>query len=82
MKYTNDKIKQLIAERDSVIEKYNRKIQFEIDLEKRKYKFSWKRFLMVVATCLMPLYVYINVKIFPDKSIWSWNHYINSGFKH
>lgn len=76
MKYTNDKIKQLIAERNATTEEYNRKIQNEIDKEKSKYKFSWKRFsLMVGAIAFMIIAFEINKKMFQKTSIWSWEYY-------
>lgn len=78
MDYTNDRIKAL-KEQQRLI---SLEIEKEIQKEKARYKFSWKGFLMVVAVLLMPLYVYINVKVFPDTSIWSWNHYVNTGFNH
>lgn len=78
MDYTNDRIKEL-KEQQRLI---SLEIEKEIQKEKARYKFSWKRFLILVAVMLMPLYVYINVKVFPDTSIWSWNHYVNTGFKH
>jgi hypothetical protein len=45
MEYKNDKIKQLLAERNAIIEKYNLEIKNEIAKEKAKYKFNWKLFL-------------------------------------
>ena len=76
MKYTNNKIEQLIAERNAAIEKYNREIQNEIDKEKAKYKFSWKRFLIMIGTVvLMLIGVEAKKKIFPKTSIWSWGYY-------
>ena len=78
MDYTNDRIKEL-KEQQRLI---SLEIEKEIQKEKARYKFSWKRFLILVAVMLMPLYVYINVKVFPDTSIWSWNHYVNTGFTH
>mgnify|MGYP005607936397 FL=1 len=78
MDYTNDRIKEL-KEQQRLI---SLEIEKEIQKEKARYKFSWKRFLILVAVMLMPLYVYINVKVFPDTSIWSWKHYVNTGFTH
>lgn len=76
MKYTNDKIEQLIAERNATVKRYNREIQNEIDKEKSKYKFSWKKFLLMVsAVIFMQLAFKFNEKIFPKTSIWSWEHY-------
>jgi len=78
MDYTNDKIKKLIEQQRQL----DLEIEREIEKEKAKYKFSWKRFLLMMGIILLPLWVYINVKTFPDTSIWSWNHYVNTGFKH
>ena len=76
MEYTNDKIKQLLLERNITIEKYNREIQNEIDKEKAKYKFSWKRFLLMIgAVVFMVVAVELNNKIFPKTSIWNWEYY-------
>lgn len=72
----NNKIKQLITDRDAIIEKYNQEIQNEIDIEKSKYKFSWKRFLIVLGLPItMLVSVELNQKIFPETSIWSWEYY-------
>ena len=75
--YTNEKIKRLIEERKSIIEKYDAEIREEIEREKAKYKFSWKRFLLMVL-CVFVLFtlVEVNKKIFPPTSIWSWKYYI------
>jgi len=78
MKYTNNRIKQLIAERNTIIEKYNREIQNEIDKEKSNYKFSWKRFsLMILAVVFLIVAFEVNKKIFPKTSIWSWEYYMS-----
>jgi len=74
--YTNEIIDKLVAQRNEL----NRQIANEIEKEKAKYKFSWKNFTIVIAIFCMPLIVYVNCKIFPKTSIWSWNHYINTGF--
>lgn len=77
MEYTNDKIKQLIAKRNAIVEKYNREIQDEIEKEKARYKLDWKRlFLMIGAVVFMLFAFEINKKIFPKTSIWSWEYYI------
>ena len=78
MEYTNDKIKQLLAERNATIEKYNCEIQNEIAKEKAKYKFSWKRFLLMIgAVVFMVIAIEVNKKIFPKTSIWSWEYYMS-----
>lgn len=78
MEYTNDKIKQLIKERDNAIERYDDEIQKEIEKEKAKYKFSWKRFLLVVGGIVIIISAfYFNKKTFPQTSIWSWDYYFN-----
>lgn len=78
MEYTNDKIKQLIEERNAIIDKYNREIQNEINKEKAKYKFSWKRFLLMIGVVVfMIVAIELNKKIFPKTSIWSWEFYFN-----
>ena len=77
--YGNDKIRKLVSQRDIL----NIQIEHEIKKEKAKYKFSWKRFLLMIAIVFgIPFSVYVNVKIFPNNSIFSWNHYIDTGFKH
>jgi hypothetical protein len=77
MEYTNEKIKQLLAERDAIVEKYNREIQSEVNKEKARYKFSWKRFLLMIgAVVFMVVAFELNKKIFPITSIWSWEYYI------
>lgn len=45
-------------------------------------KIRWGRVAIVMFVVLFPLLVYINVKIYDDASIFSWNHYIETGFKH
>lgn len=76
MRYSNDKINKMISERDSMIEKYNREIQNEIDKEKSKYKFSWKRFLLMIGSVILIIAaIQINEKIFAKTSIWSWQYY-------
>jgi len=76
VEYTNDKIKNLIEERNKAIQNYDSEILKEIAKEKAKYKFSWKRFLfMIGAVVFMVLAVEINKKIFPKTSIWSWEYY-------
>lgn len=78
MEYTNDKIKKLIEERDAIVSKFNKEINEEIQKEKSKYKFSWKRFsLMIVAIVFMVIGVKVNEKLFPKTSIWSWDYYFN-----
>ena len=78
MNYTNDKIKKLIEERDKLISEYNYKINREIDLEKAQYKFSWKRFLLMIGTVALLFSAFeLNKKLFPKTSIWSWEYYKN-----
>jgi hypothetical protein len=73
----NDKIRQLISERNSTIEKYNRQIQNEIDKEKEKYTISWNTVILtIVAILLMATAFNVNKKIFPKTSIWSWEYYL------
>lgn len=75
--YLNEKAKQLIAERDNKISYYNHEIEKEIQKEKARHKFSWKRFLLVVFIFIMPPAMsQLNTKIFPKTSIWSWDYYI------
>ncbi len=75
MEYTNNKIRKLISERDAVIDKYNREIRNELQLEKANYKFSWKRFLFMIAIVFFAMLAYSwNKKIFPKTSIWSWEY--------
>lgn len=72
--YTNDKIKELIKQRNEL----NRQIANEVEKEKAKYKFSWKRFLLMISIltlCISGLH--FNKKLFPKTSIWSWEYYIN-----
>ena len=77
MNYTNDKIKQLIEERDREFARFNAEIQKEIQKERANYRFSWKRLGLLLMVIIMPLaMVKINSKIFPKSSIWSWSHYI------
>lgn len=79
MEYRNEKIDRLINERDRKIRELDAEIQKEIEKEKAKYKFSWKRFGLVMCIFLMPVFihvaVHVNKKIFPKTSIWSWEHY-------
>lgn len=78
MEYTNDKIKRLIKERDSIVSKFNKEINEEIQKEKSKYKFSWKRFsLFIISIILCISAIEINHRIFPKTSIWSWDYYFN-----
>lgn len=78
MGYTNDKIKKLIAEKKAIVERYDREIQNEIDKEKARYKFSWKRFLlMIAAIALMVTFFELNKRLFPKTSIWSWDYYLD-----
>lgn len=77
MRYSNDKIKQLIEERDKQISYFNSEIEKEIQKEKAKYKISWKRLSLLLALIILPIVAYkINTKMFPKTSIWSWNYYI------
>ena len=55
MEYKNDKIKQLLAERNAIIEKYNFEIKNEIAKEKAEYKFNWKLFLLENLVCACTL---------------------------
>ena len=77
MIYSNDKIEKVIEERDRKISSYNYEIEKEIEKEKAKYIFSWKRFLLIIA---IPLVIVIarkiNKQIFPETSIWSWEYYM------
>ena len=76
MNFSNDKIQKLLSERNSAIEKYNREIQKEIDIENAKHYFSWKRFLCMIGLVLFIVFAFeINKKIFPKTSIWGWRHY-------
>lgn len=76
MEYTNDKIKQLIAERNALIEKYNKEIRKEIAKEKALYKIDWKWvFLFVASVTAMVVFPELNKHIFPPTSIWSWVYY-------
>ena len=76
MEYKNDKIKQLLAERNAIIEKYNLEIKNEIAKEKAKYKFNWKLFLLtIVGGFFFPIAIEVNKKILPKTSIWSWEYY-------
>ena len=76
MQYTNDKIKKLIADRDAAIQKFNYEIHREIEKEKAKYYFDWKRFMLMIACAVfMVLAIKVNKKIFPKTSIWSWEYY-------
>jgi hypothetical protein len=76
MKYTNDKIKQLIAEKDKLNSEFNYKINREIEKEKAKYKFSWKRFLLMIGMAVLLFSAFeLNKKLFPKTSIWSWEYY-------
>lgn len=78
MGYTNEKIKKLIEERDSIIYKFNKEINDEIQKEKAKYKFSWKRFSLMIGTLLLMIVgIKINEQLFPKTSIWSWEYYFN-----
>lgn len=77
MEYTNEKIKKLIEERDSIVAKLNKEINYEIQKEKDNYKFSWKRFSLFVLTIIFCISaIEINHRIFSKTSIWSWNYYI------
>lgn len=76
MEYTNEKIKKLIEERDSIVYKLNKEINDEIQKEKAKYKFNWKRFSLFVLTIIFCISsIEINHRIFPKTSIWSWEYY-------
>ena len=80
MEYSNEKIKKLIEERDRKVSEMDSEIEKEIQKEKAKYKFSWKRFLFLVAMVIVPAIMFkLNAMIFPKTSIWSWEHY-SSGF--
>lgn len=76
MNYTNKTIEQLIKERDETIRQYNSRIQREVDKEKARYKFSWKRFLLMIGSVIaFYLALWGNEKLFPKTSIWSWGYY-------
>ena len=76
MNYTNETIQKLILERDAIVEKYNRQIQDEINKEKAKYKFSWKRFgFLLLLVVGIPLMYELNKMIFPPDSIFIWEFY-------
>ena len=78
MEYTNDKIKNLIKERDSFVSKINKEINEEIQKEKANYKFRWDRFsLMIIAIVFLVIAVEVNEELFPKTSIWSWQYYFN-----
>ena len=77
MRYTNDKIEKLIAERDAKFEEYNRGIQKEIEKERAKYTFSYKRLVLMIGSLAFMVFAFqLNKKVFPKTSIWSWEHYI------
>lgn len=70
--YTNDRIKELINQRNEL----NRQIASEVEKEKAKYKFSWKRFLLMVGLFVLFITaIELNKKLFPKTSIWSWEYY-------
>ena len=72
MKYTNDKIKKLIAQREAI----EQEIEKEYEIEKAKYKFSWKRFfILIMMFIVMVTGVHINGKLFKKGSICSWETY-------
>ena len=77
MEYSNDKIKRLVEERDKKISELDYEIEQEIQKERAKHKFSWKRFGLLLAITILPfVMVELNSKIFPKTSIWSWSYYI------
>lgn len=76
MNYTNQIIKRLVAERDALIEKYNKEIRKEIAKEKALRKINWKWvFLLVASVTAMVVFRELNKHIFPPTSIWSWAYY-------
>jgi len=76
MDYSNDKIKRLKEERNKKISDLDREIEREIEKEKAKYKFSWKRFLLMMSLIILPpVMVKLNGKMFSKNSIWSWEYY-------
>ena len=76
MEFSNEKIKALIAERNKKVLELDREILSEIEKEKAKYEFSWKRFLLMIGcVAWFVLAVNLNSKLFPKTSIWSWDHY-------
>lgn len=89
MEYTNEKIENLIKERDALIQKhnseirkYNSKIREEIEKEKARYHFDWKRFLLMVGAVLVMFAAFeLNKRIFPKTSIWSWEYYMDNNNK-
>lgn len=77
MEYSNNKIKQLIEQRNKIVSRLDSEINREIEKEKMKYKFSWKRFLMVVGIFVIPaITIKLNHRIFSNDLIWSWNYYL------
>lgn len=82
MQYLNDKIKQLMHERDNIIKEYNIKIEDEIIKEKAKYKVNYRRLLfMIFSVLFMVMAMEINKIIFPKTSIWSWQYYFSDKIK-
>lgn len=77
--YTNKKIKDLIENRNRIVSELDHEIRHEIEKEKKRYKFSYKRFLLLLAVITLPIAMYkLNTKIFPKTSIWSWEYYIKN----
>ena len=77
MNVSNERIKQLIRNRDDKISYFNNEIKKEIEKERAKRKFCWKRFALLLFILIMPfVFLKINVKVFQNDSIWSWSHYI------
>lgn len=77
MRYTNKKIENLIAERDQMIESYNKQIEKEIQFEKSKHVFDWKYFLITIGLSAgLILAIKLNEVLFSPNSIWSWDYWL------
>jgi len=71
--YSNEKIKNLLEERNRI----DSEIENEIQKERAKYKFIWKRLILLVIICAaVPVMLEINEAIFTSTSIWSWQYWI------
>lgn len=82
MKHQNEKILQLISERDSKIREYNQQIQLELDKEKSKQRFDWKYFIFSISLVLLFFSaIELNKQLFPKSSIWSWSYYLETNTK-
>lgn len=75
--YTNEKIKELIAKRNKKISELDREIENERRKERARYKFSWKRFLFMLAMVITSfVMIKINYKAFPKETILSWRYWL------